>query len=49
MIFETYEGGFWQWNTSYLISWVPLFFEPDYVTSLSMGAIWNFCEGPGLP
>jgi len=28
--------------------WVP-FLDPDYVGSLSLGAIWNFCEGPGLP
>jgi len=28
--------------------WAP-FLDPDYVTSLSLGAIRNFCEGPGLP
>jgi hypothetical protein len=25
------------------------FLDPDYVRSLSLGASWNFCEGPGLP
>jgi len=23
--------------------------DPDDVRSLSMGAIWGFCEGPGHP
>jgi len=27
--------------------WAP-FLDPDCVRSLSLGAIWNFCEGPGL-
>jgi hypothetical protein len=25
------------------------FLDPDYVINLSLGAIWNFCEGPRLP
>jgi hypothetical protein len=25
------------------------FLNPDYVRSLSLGEIWNFFEGPGLP
>ena len=25
------------------------FVDPDYVRSLSLGANWNCCEGPGLP
>jgi len=25
------------------------FSDPDYVRSLSLGAIWNFCEGPWFP
>jgi len=25
------------------------FLDPDCVMSLSVGAIWNCCEGPGLP
>jgi len=39
-------------NGRYFIKliWVPfLFLDPDYVRSLSLGAIWNCCEGPGLP
>jgi hypothetical protein len=28
--------------------WAPVL-DPDYVMSQSLGAIWNFCEGPGLP
>jgi hypothetical protein len=28
--------------------WAP-FLDPDYVRCLSMGEIWNFYEGPGLP
>ena len=25
--------------------WAP-FLDPDYVRSLSLGALWNFCEAP---
>ena len=25
------------------------FLDQDYVRTLSLGAIWNFCEGPELP
>jgi hypothetical protein len=25
------------------------FLDPGYFGSLSLSAIWNFCEGPGLP
>jgi hypothetical protein len=25
------------------------FLNPDYVKNLSLGAMWNFCEGPGIP
>jgi len=28
--------------------WAP-FLDPDYFKSLSLGAIWNCCKGPGLP
>ena len=28
--------------------WAP-FFDPDYVRSLNLGAMWNCCEGSGLP
>jgi hypothetical protein len=37
-------------NTASLIKliWAP-FLDPDYVRSLSLGTIWNFCEGQGLP
>jgi len=31
-----------------LLIWAPSL-DPDYVRSLSLGAIWNFCEGPGFP
>jgi len=36
-------------NGAYLINliWAP-FLDPDYVRSLSLGAIWYFCEGSGL-
>jgi len=30
------------------LTWAP-FLDPDYVRSSSLWAIWNFCEGPGLP
>ena len=30
------------------LRWAP-FLDPDYIRTLSLGAIWNFCEGPGLP
>jgi len=25
------------------------FLDPEDIKSLSLGATWNFCEGPGLP
>ena len=25
------------------------FLDPDYVRSPSLGSIWNYSEGPGLP
>jgi hypothetical protein len=28
--------------------WALFLGDPDYVRRLSLGAIWNFCEGPGL-
>jgi len=30
------------------LTWVP-FLDPDYVRCLSLGATWNFSEGPRLP
>jgi len=30
------------------LTWVP-FLDSDYVRNLSLGATWNFSEGPGLP
>ena len=27
---------------------INFFLDPDYVGSLSLGAVWNFFEGPGL-
>ena len=32
----------------YKLIWTP-FLDPDYVRSLSLGAVWNFCEGLELP
>jgi hypothetical protein len=37
-------------NVAYLIKLIwTTFLDPEYVRSVSMGANWNFCEGPGLP
>jgi hypothetical protein len=36
-------------NGAYLINLIQVpFLDAGYVQSLSFGAIWNFCEGPGL-
>jgi hypothetical protein len=32
-----------------LIKLIWAFFDPDYVRSLRLGAVWNLCKGPGLP
>jgi len=47
VLFEFLEGS---GNGAPLIKsiWAP-FLDSDYVTYLSLGAITNFCEGPGLP
>jgi len=36
-------------NGASLINLMCSSLDPDYVKSLNLGAIWNFCEGPGLP
>jgi len=36
-------------NGAFLINLIWVFLDPDYVRRLSLGAIRNFCEGPGLP
>jgi hypothetical protein len=36
-------------NGAYPINLIQVpFLDADYFRSLSLGAIWNFCEGPGL-
>ena len=41
------EGGILPGTSRYGNILAP-FLDPDYVRRLSLGAIWNFCEGPGL-
>jgi hypothetical protein len=45
---ETDGGGLWKRSISYYVN-LGKFLDPDYVRILSLGAIWNLCEGPGLP
>jgi len=33
-------------GASLIILFWASFFDPDYFSSLSLGAIWNFCDGP---
>jgi hypothetical protein len=37
-------------NAAFLINLIwATFLDPDDFRSLSMGAMWDFSEGPGLP